>query len=123
VGLLDEHGLLRVVDRIKDVINRNGEKIAAAEVESCLMLHPAVLEVAVYGVPDVTTGEAVVAEVVPRPGSHPDAEELRRHAAQYLAAYKVPLHLLVRNEPLPRNPAGKALKPPLRVAFLKARAA
>ena len=123
VGMLDEHGLLRVVDRIKDVINRNGEKIAAAEVESCLMLHPAVLEVAVYGVPDVTTGEAVVAEVVPRPGSHPDAEELRRHAAQHLAAYKVPLHVLLRTEPLPRNPAGKALKPPLREAFLTARAA
>lgn len=123
VGMLDEHGLLRVVDRIKDVINRNGEKIAAAEVESCLMMHPEVLEVAVYGVPDATTGEAVVAEVVPQPGSQPEPEELRRHAAQHLAAYKVPLHVLLRTEPLPRNPAGKALKPPLREAFLKARIA
>jgi long-chain acyl-CoA synthetase len=119
VGMLDEHGLLRVVDRIKDVINRNGEKIAAAEVESCLMMHPEVLEVAVYGVPDATTGEAVVAEVVPRPGSQPEPEELRRHAAQHLAAYKVPLHVLLRTEPLPRNPAGKSLKPPLREAFLQ----
>jgi long-chain acyl-CoA synthetase len=123
VGMLDEHGLLRVVDRIKDVINRNGEKIAAAEVESCLMMHPEVLEVAVYGVPDATTGEAVVAEVVPRPGSQPETEELRRHAAQHLAAYKVPLYVLLRTEPLPRNPAGKALKPPLREAFLQARPA
>lgn len=123
VGMLDEHGLLRVVDRIKDVINRNGEKIAAAEVESCLMMHPEVLEVAVYGVPDATTGEAVVAEVMPRPGSQPEPEELRRHAAQHLAAYKVPLHVLLRTEPLPRNPAGKALKSPLREAFLQARPA
>ena len=123
VGMLDEHGLLRVVDRIKDVINRNGEKIAAAEVESCLMMHPEVLEVAVYGVPDATTGEAVVAEVMPRLGSQPETEELRRHAAQHLAAYKVPLHVLLRTEPLPRNPAGKALKSPLREAFLQARPA
>lgn len=123
VGVLDEHGLLRVVDRIKDVINRNGEKIAAAEVESCLLLHPEVLEVAVYGVSDATTGEAVVAEVVPRPGSQLEAEALRRHAAQHLAAYKVPLHMRVRTEPLPRNPAGKALKSPLREAFSQARAA
>jgi long-chain acyl-CoA synthetase len=123
VGMLDEHGLLRVVDRIKDVINRNGEKIAAAEVESCLMMHPEVLEVAVYGVPDAATGEAVVAEVMPRLGSQPETEELRRHAAQHLAAYKVPLHVLLRTEPLPRNPAGKALKSPLREAFLQARPA
>jgi long-chain acyl-CoA synthetase len=122
VGLLDEHGLLRVVDRLKDVINRNGEKIAAAEVESCLLLHPQVQEVAVYGVPDDATGEAVVAEVVPRQGTAPSANELRAHAASHLAAYKVPLHLLLRVEPLPRNPAGKALKSPLREAFRLSRA-
>lgn len=87
------------------------------------MMHPEVLEVAVYGVPDATTGEAVVAEVMPRPGSQPEPEELRRHAAQHLAAYKVPLHVLLRTEPLPRNPAGKALKSPLREAFLQARPA
>jgi long-chain acyl-CoA synthetase len=61
--------------------------------------------------------------VVPRPGSQPETEELRRHAAQHLAAYKVPLYVLLRTEPLPRNPAGKALKPPLREAFLQARPA
>jgi len=122
VGLLDEHGLLRVVDRLKDVINRNGEKIAAAEVESCLLLHPQVQEVAVYGVPDDATGEAVVAEVVPRQGTAPSANELRAHAASHLAAYKVPRHLLLRTEPLPRNPAGKALKSPLREAFRLSRA-
>ena len=122
VGLLDEHGLLRVVDRLKDVINRNGEKIAAAEVESCLLLHPQVQEVAVYGVPDDATGEAVVAEVVPRPHTAPTPEDLRGHAAAHLAAYKVPLYVQLRTEPLPRNPAGKALKSPLRQAFLGSRA-
>jgi len=117
VGVLDAHGLLQVVDRIKDVINRNGEKIAAAEVESCLLLHPQVQEVAVYGVPDDSTGEAIVAEVVARPGATLSAEALRAHAAAHLAAYKVPLVLRVRREPLPRNPAGKLLKAPLRNAF------
>jgi len=120
IGLLDGHGLLQVVDRIKDVINRNGEKIAAAEVESCLLLHPQVQEVAVYGVPDEATGEAVVAELVPRPGTQPSPDALRAHAAAHLAAYKVPRHFLVRTQPLPRNPAGKVLKAPLREAFAQA---
>ncbi|MFM8766481.1 MAG: class I adenylate-forming enzyme family protein, partial [Rubrivivax sp.] len=123
VGLLDARGLLQVVDRLKDVINRNGEKIAAAEVESFLLLHKLVHEVAVYGVPDDATGEAVVAEVVPRPDASLSSEELRRHAAEHLAAYKVPLHVCVRTEPLPRNPAGKALKSPLRQAFQASRTA
>jgi long-chain acyl-CoA synthetase len=123
IGFLDEHGLLQVVDRIKDVINRNGEKIAAAEVESCLLMHPQVLEAAVYAVPDELTGEAVVAEVVLRPGELPNAAALRGHAAEHLAAYKVPQHVVMRQDPLPRNPAGKALKPALREAFLKSFAA
>lgn len=122
VGLLDEHGLLQVVDRLKDVINRNGEKIAAAEVESCLLMNPQVQEVAVYSVPDDATGEAVVAEVVPRHGTSPKVDDLRAHAAAHLAAYKVPQYLLVRTEPLPRNPAGKALKAPLRKVFLRGHA-
>ena len=63
IGRLEEGCLLRIVDRIKDVINRSGEKIAAAEIESCLLQHPALLEAAVFSQPDSQTGEAVVAVV------------------------------------------------------------
>ena len=121
IGLLDAHGLLHVVDRIKDVVNRNGEKIASAEVESCLLQHPLVLEAAVYGVPDEATGEAVVAEVVPRPGAALEPAELKAFAAAHLAAYKVPRDVVVRGEPLPRNPAGKLKKSELRAAAMPPR--
>ncbi len=117
VGRVDEAGFLYVVDRLKDVINRSGEKIAAAEVESCLMQHPEVAEAAVIAQPDPVTGEAVVAIVVPRPGTAPDAQALRAHVAARLAAYKVPLRVHLRAEPMPRNAVGKLLRTELRSAY------
>ena len=114
VGFLDAEGFLHVVDRIKDVINRSGEKIAAAEVESCLLLHPLVVEAAVVGLPDEQTGEAVVAMVSLAEGGHITAQELQAHVAARLAAYKVPVRMHLRHEPLPRNPAGKLIKSEIR---------
>ena len=114
IGMLDADGFVQVVDRIKDVINRAGEKIAAAEVESCLLQHPALLEAAVFGQPDEQTGEAVVAVVVLAPGAALTAQEVRAHVASRLAAYKVPLRVHVRGDGLPRNPAGKMLKAALK---------
>ena len=110
IGLLEADGFVRVVDRIKDVINRAGEKIAAAEIESCLLQHPLLVEAAVFAQPDDQTGEAVVAVVVLAPGAHLDAEAVRSHVAARLAAYKVPQQVHVRPDSLPRNPAGKMLK-------------
>lgn len=110
VGHIDGDGFLRIVDRIKDVINRSGEKIAAAEVESCLMQHAAVEDAVVFAQPDEQTGEAVVAVVHLRAGAHASEPELRQHVAQRLAAYKVPQTIHLRSEALPRNPAGKLLK-------------
>ncbi len=110
IGILDADGLLRVVDRIKDVINRNGEKIAAAEVESCLLQHSGLIEAAVFAQPDDMTGEAVVAVVVVAPGAVVTEAAVRAHVAAHLAAYKVPVRVFLRSEPLPRNPAGKMLK-------------
>ena len=110
IGYLDEDGFLFVVDRLKDVINRAGEKIAAAEVESCLSEHPAVREVAVIAAPDADTGEAVVAIVVPAAGATVTPQELQQHVATRLAAYKVPSQVILREAPLPRNPAGKLVK-------------
>ena len=110
IGILDADGFLRIVDRIKDVINRAGEKIAAAEVESCLLQHPELLEAAVFAQPDEQTGESVVAVVVLVPGAALTPAQVQAHVAGRLAAYKVPLHVHVRHDSLPRNPAGKMLK-------------
>jgi long-chain acyl-CoA synthetase len=118
VGYVDDEGFLFVVDRIKDVINRCGEKIAAAEVESCLLLQPDVLEAAVFAVPDEETGEAIAAVVSVREGCGLDAQALRAHVGAHLAAYKVPAVVHVLTDPLPRNPAGKLLKAQLRSAFI-----
>lgn len=114
IGILDDDGFLRVVDRIKDVINRSGEKIAAAEVESCLLQHPALIEAAVFAQPDEQTGEAVVAVVVLAPGAALTPAQVQAHVAGRLAAYKVPLRVHVRHDSLPRNPAGKMLKTALK---------
>jgi long-chain acyl-CoA synthetase len=98
------------VDRIKDVINRSGEKIAAAEVESCLLQHPDLDEAAVFAMPDEGTGEAVAAAVVVREGRRLSEAELQAHVAAHLAGYKVPARIFIRQDALPRNPAGKLLK-------------
>ena len=115
IGLMEADGFVRVVDRIKDVINRAGEKIAAAEIESCLLQHPALVEAAVFPQPDDQTGEAVVAVVVLALDAEPVTEaDVQAHVAARLAAYKVPKRVHVRTEELPRNPAGKMLKTALK---------
>jgi long-chain acyl-CoA synthetase len=110
IGYLDDDGFLFVVDRLKDVINRSGEKIAAAEVESCLSECPGVREAAVVAMPDPVTGEAVVAVVVPDEGATLTPEAVQAHVATRLASYKVPSRVLIRADRLPRNPAGKLVK-------------
>ena len=114
IGVLDSEGFITIVDRIKDVINRSGEKIAAAEVEACLLQHEALEEAAVFSMPHEVTGEQVVAVVVAKPEAAVTAEQLREFVAQRLAGYKVPSSIVVRHEPLPRNPAGKMLKNSIR---------
>jgi acyl-CoA synthetase (AMP-forming)/AMP-acid ligase II len=111
---IDEEGLVFVVDRKKDMINRGGENVYSVEVENALAAHPAVGEVAVVGVADSMMGEKVGAVVVPRPGATIDAAELLAFARQHLADFKVPQYVAIRTDPLPRNPGGKVLKPPLR---------
>ncbi len=118
VGYLDDEGFLFIVDRIKDVINRSGEKIAAAEVESCLLQLSDVLEAAVFAVPDEDTGEMVAAVVSVGEDCKIDAETVRAHVAAHLAGYKVPAVVQVVRQALPRNPAGKLLKRQLRSAFV-----
>lgn len=110
LGHIDDNGCIYIVDRLKDVINRAGENIAAAEVESCLLRHPLVREAAVFGVPDDMTGEAVAAAVAIAPGEALSESELQAFVGGILASYKVPSVISVQQEKLPRNPAGKLLK-------------
>ncbi|RBY77067.1 long-chain fatty acid--CoA ligase [Blastococcus sp. TF02-09] len=111
---MDDEGRVYIVDRKKDMINRGGENVYCVEVENALAAHPAVGEVAVVGVADSMMGEKVGAVVVPLPGSSLDATELIAFAKERLADFKVPQYVVVRSEPLPRNPGGKVLKPTLR---------
>ena len=113
VGSLDADGFVRVLDRLKDVINRGGHKVWSAEVEGVLAAHPDVAEAAVIPVPCAVLGERVHAVVVPR-GAAPDPDALRAHCAARLSDYKVPEAFAIRAEPLPRNPGGKVVKTALR---------
>jgi long-chain acyl-CoA synthetase len=111
---IDADGFVQIVDRKKDMINRGGENVYCVEVENALAAHPCVFEVAVVGVPDEMMGEKVGAIVVPRPGTQIDVAELLEFAGTHLGDFKVPQYVIVRSEPLPRNPGGKILKPNLR---------
>ncbi|MGI9008586.1 MAG: class I adenylate-forming enzyme family protein [Streptosporangiaceae bacterium] len=114
VGRVDDSGLVFVLDRIKDMINRGGENVYCVEVENALIGAPGVGEVAVVGVPDSMMGEKVGAVIVPLPGATVDQAAVRAYAREHLADFKVPQYIAIRPEPLPRNPNGKVLKAPLR---------
>ena len=115
VAMIDAEGFVHILDRLKDVIIRGGEKVYSKEVEDVLYNHPAVLEATVIGVPDRVMGEQVKALVVPRPGAQVAAEHLRDWVRQHLADFKVP-SLVELCDSLPRNPGGKVLKAELRAA-------
>ena len=106
LGYLDSDGYLFIVGRIKDVINRGGQKISPIEVEEVLLSHPAVLEAGVFAVPHEKLGENVAAVVVLRPQAEATSEQLRQFARKRLAAYKVPS--LIRSvAALPKGGSGK----------------
>jgi long-chain acyl-CoA synthetase len=112
LGYRDDEAYLFLVDRAKDMIVSGGENIYSTEVEDALASHPAVDEVAVFGVPDPRWGESVYAVVhVRQPVT---AEELVAHCRQGIAGFKVPRHIELRTEPLPKSAAGKILKRELR---------
>jgi long-chain acyl-CoA synthetase len=114
VARVDEEGLLYIVDRKKDMINRGGENVYSIEVENALAGAPGVGEAAVVAVPDEMMGEKVGAVVVPAPGAKVDVEAVIAYTRERLADFKVPQYMIVRSEPLPRNPGGKLLKAQIR---------
>ncbi|MGQ9527392.1 acyl--CoA ligase [Chloroflexus sp.] len=105
-GYLDEDGYLCLTGRIKELINRGGEKISPLEIDDVLLRHPAVAEALAFAVPHPTLGEEVHAAVVLREGMSADERELREHCARLLADFKVPraIHIL---SALPRGATGK----------------
>ena len=113
LGVIDSDGYLAVVDRKKDMIKTGGENVASREVEEILFAHPAVAEVAVFGISHPYWVEAVTAALVLKPGAGVEAEELIAYARTRLAGYKVPKYLVVVDS-LPKNPSGKILKRELR---------
>lgn len=113
VGSIDALGLVRVFDRIKDMINRGGFKIYSVEVENTLMALPGVVEAAVVGHPCPILGERVHAYLY-APNHNRDVDSVRAHCAARLADYKVPEEIFFSDTPLPRNPNGKLLKRSLR---------
>jgi len=114
VARIDEDGLLYIVDRMKDMINRGGENVYSIEVENVLAGAPGVGEAAVVAVPDEMMGEKVGAVIVPLAGGQLDLDTVLSHCRAHLADFKVPQYLATREEPLPRNPGGKLLKTRLR---------
>ena len=111
---IDEDGLLYIVDRKKDMINRGGENVYSIEVESALAGAPGVGEVAAVGVPDDMMGEKVGAVIVPAADTDVDIPAVIAHTRERIADFKVPQYVAIRTEPLPRNPGGKVLKAQLR---------
>jgi long-chain acyl-CoA synthetase len=120
-GFLDEDGYLFVVDRVKDMIVSGGENVYSVEVENAIYRHEAVLEAAVFGVPDERWGERVHAAVVLKPGTSASEEELIAHCRELIAGYKLPRSVDFHSEPLPKSGAGKLLKRDLRAPYWEGR--
>jgi len=112
IGRIDEEGYLYVLDRRDDLIISGGENVYPAEVESALVAHPAVEEVGVIGIDDVTWGQSVVAIV--RLSQPVDASELESHCRAQLAGYKVPREFRIVTDALPRTASGKIRRAALR---------
>lgn len=105
-GRLDREGYLFLTGRLKEIINRGGEKVAPKEVDEVLARHPAVAQAVAFAVPHVTLGEDLAAVVVLRAGEQVTEGELLRLAADQLVAFKVPSQILIVDE-IPKGPTGK----------------
>lgn len=119
IGYVDAEGFLFLTDRKAFMIISGGVNIYPQEIEDALALHPAVLDVAVIGIPDAEMGESVQAVVQPAPGATPGPElaaELRDYLRERIAHYKVPRGIDFADE-LPRTPTGKLVKGKLRAQY------
>lgn len=120
IATWDADGYVFIVDRAKDMIITGGENVYSVQVEAAVQRHPAVLEVAVIGVPDDVWGEAVKAVVVLKPGMQASAQEIIDTAKQQLASYQKPKSVDFVAA-LPKAPTGKILKRELRAPYWQGR--
>ena len=117
VGYQASDGYFYILDRMKDMIVTGGENVYSGEVESVIYQHPAVREVAVFGVPDPQWGELVTACVVLKSEAALTVDELTAHCRRALASYKIPRHVEFSETELPKSGSGKILKRVLRERF------
>jgi acyl-CoA synthetase (AMP-forming)/AMP-acid ligase II len=118
LAVIDREGYITIVDRKKDMILTGGENVYSTEVENVLYQHPAILEAAVFGIPDPKWGEAVHAAVVLKAGEKATAEEIIGFCKENLAHYKAPKAVSFLDQ-LPRTGSGKIFKKGLRDPFWK----
>src|SRR5246127_3055997 len=117
IGQQDTAGYFYILDRLKDMIVTGGENVYSGEVEAVIYGHPAVREVAVFGVPDPQWGELVMACVALKPGATLTADDLIGFCRRSLANYKLPRRIEFSETDLPKNGSGKILKKTLRERF------
>jgi acyl-CoA synthetase (AMP-forming)/AMP-acid ligase II len=106
LGSLDDDGYLFVTGRLREMINRGGEKIAPTELDEVLRAHPAIADAAAFAIPDARLGEEIAAAVVLRRGGTMDERGLRRWAARRLSPHKIPRRIWFVDA-LPRTGSGK----------------
>ncbi|GAB4858267.1 Probable CoA ligase ccl9 [Ancistrocladus abbreviatus] len=106
LGYFDEDGYLHLVGRIKELINRGGEKISPIEVDAVLLSHPDIAQAVAFGVPDDKYGEEINCAIIPKEGSKIDEEEVTRFCKKNLASFKVPKKVFITDS-LPKTATGK----------------
>lgn len=117
IGRLDANGYLYMLDRADDMVISGGYNIYPAELENVIAAHPAVLEVAVFGIPDPRWGETPCAVVCVKPEHAVTEKELIDLCSVHLGNYKRPGKVMIRQEPLPKTPVGKIRRKELREPF------
>ena len=118
VAWVDGEGFYTLCDRKRDMIISGGVNIYPAEIEDALHRHPAIEDVAIFGVPDDAMGEELAMVCHPQPGSALTEDELREHLGNALPTFKVPKYLALTDEPLPRNASEKIHRLALRNSFV-----
>ena len=119
IGYLDDEGFVYITDRKKDIVLRGGENISCQEVEAVLYEHPAIVECAVFGIPNTRLGEALACVICVDPGTSLSIQDIQSWVGENLARFKVPEHVWIGNERLPRTASEKIYKREIRKHILE----